>query len=539
MRPESGIRTRIAATLAVIAAAPGLHAQTLLEQSAEAYQTAYAAEAALRDKPSTERTRSEYLEVIRRYERVYLITPHTGYADDALDNIAALYEEIQAPGDARRTLEFLVREYPASRFVETARASLTRLTGPPLPEEEPETGFPEPDGAPLRVENVRLWESRRSARVVVDMTGEPTFTQGMARNPPRAFVDIAGAQIAGSLEQLRFPATSVMLHNVRVGQYDAETVRVVMDLVGRADATTFTLQDPDRLIIDLRPVTDAGAPEAPIAAGIEPPPPVAGAAEAVAAASRLGEPPRPASPGTGDAHSLIRSLGLKLGRVVIDPGHGGNDTGTIGPGGLTEKALVLDLALRLRDRIESEIGAEAVLTRNDDTYVPLEARTAIANQAEADLFVSIHANASRDPSIRGFETYVLNLAASRADLEIAARENAASQASISELQDLLSRIVHQDTLEESRELAGHVQRAMAGHDEDFGSDRGVKQAPFVVLIGADMPSILVEVSFISNPSDERLLQGEERRDEIVDALMAGVRSYAETLSGIQSASVEE
>ncbi len=538
MNPQAEIRTRIAAALAVMAAVPGLHAQTPLERSAEAYMAANAAEVALRDKPPAERTRSEYLELIRQYERVYLITPHTGYADDALIRIAALYGEIQATEAAVRTLEFLVREYPASRFVESARADLMRLTVSPSPENEHESESPEPDGTPVRVENIRFWESPRSARVVVDMAGEPTFAQGDARNPPRVFVDIAGARIGASLEQLQFPGTSVMLHNVRVGQHDADSVRVVMDLVGRAAATAFTLRDPDRLIIDLRadPVPDT--PAAPAAAGTGPDPAASEAVEADPAANRSGEPPRPASPGTNDAHSLIRSLGLKVGRVVIDPGHGGNDTGTIGPGGLTEKALVLDLALRLRERIEREIGAEVVLTRNDDSYVPLEARTAMANQAQADLFLSIHANASRDPSIRGFETYVLNLAASRADLEIAARENAASQASISELQDLLRRIAHQDTLEESRELARHVQRAMAGH-ADFGRDRGVKQAPFVVLIGADMPAILTEVSFISNPEDERLLQGEARRGEIVDALLAGVRAYADTLGGFESASVEE
>jgi N-acetylmuramoyl-L-alanine amidase len=222
---------------------------------------------------------------------------------------------------------------------------------------------------------------------------------------------------------------------------------------------------------------------------------------------------------------------------VIDPGHGGRDTGTIGPSGLTEKDLVLDLAHRLRERIENEIGAEVVLTRGDDTFVPLETRTAMANQAEADLFLSIHANSSDVRTIRGFETYILNLATSNEALEIAARENASSQASISELQDLVSKIALQETVDESRELATHIQAAMAARQE-FGRNRGVKQAPFVVLIGANMPSILAEVSFISNPDDEQLLKGEDGRRAIVEALFDGVRSYLDTLSAFRTARVE-
>ena len=393
----------------------------------------------------------------------------------------------------------------------------------------------------ISVDNVRYWESRRSVRVVVDLDGKPSFTQGDVKDPARVFVDIADARLSDALRNSLFPVESVMLENIRVAQHDSDTVRVVLDLVQLTNVTTFTLREPDRLVIDvigdpnLRTVAQNEPPAAPA-----PETPANEAEEAPeegseAAQDRVGTPARPTA--NGD-HSLIRSLGLKVVRVVIDAGHGGKDTGTIGPTGFTEKALVLDIAHKLKQRIETELGAEVVMTREDDAFVPLETRTAIANQAEADLFLSIHANASHISSIRGFETYFLNFTTSREGLQIAARENAASQRSISELQDIVSTILLRDKVDESREFATHVQRSMATRKR-FGKDRGVKQAPFIVLVGANMPSILSEVSFISNPDDERLLKGEDRRQQIAEALFEGVRSYSDTLGGFRTARIQD
>ena len=191
----------------------------------------------------------------------------------------------------------------------------------------------------------------------------------------------------------------------------------------------------------------------------------------------------PAKPTNRGDRSLIRSLGLKLSRVVIDAGHGGHDTGSIGPTGFTEKELVLDVARRLKDLIEKEPGAEVVMTRTEDVFVPLEARTERANQEGADLFVSIHANSSKVKSVRGVETYFLNLPSSNDALEIASRENAASQKTIHELQDVVQQMMLSDKVEESRELARHIQTAMATR-KGAGQNRGVKEAPFVVLVGA-------------------------------------------------------
>ncbi|HUA14179.1 MAG TPA: N-acetylmuramoyl-L-alanine amidase [Verrucomicrobiae bacterium] len=248
---------------------------------------------------------------------------------------------------------------------------------------------------------------------------------------------------------------------------------------------------------------------------------------------------REAKPTASGDRSLIRALGLKIGKIVIDPGHGGHDTGTIGPDGLEEKDLVLDVGKRLGKLLESRLGAEVVYTRKDDTFIPLETRTAIANQQRADLFISIHANSSDDPMARGVETYYLNFTSSPDALDVAARENAVSQKSIFELQDLVKKIALKEKIEESREFAGDVQQSLhAGLAARSPAirDRGVKKAPFIVLIGANMPSILAEISFVSNPTDERHLETGEYRQKIAESLYRGIAKYVNGLSGVKLAS---
>jgi N-acetylmuramoyl-L-alanine amidase len=247
---------------------------------------------------------------------------------------------------------------------------------------------------------------------------------------------------------------------------------------------------------------------------------------------------RTAQPTMDGDRSLIRALGLKIGRIVVDAGHGGHDTGTIGPNGLLEKDLVLDVALRLGKLLENRLGADVVYTRDDDTFIPLETRTAIANQQQADLFISVHANSSRDQSARGVETYYLNFTSSRDALEVAARENAVSEKSIHELQDLVKKIALKEKIEESREFALDVQTSLHGGlaaKTPAIRDRGVKKAPFIVLIGANMPSILAEISFISNPTDEKRLQTPDYRQKIAESLYKGIAKYVGGLSGVKVA----
>ncbi len=246
-----------------------------------------------------------------------------------------------------------------------------------------------------------------------------------------------------------------------------------------------------------------------------------------------------AQPTAAGDRSLTRALGLKIGKIVIDPGHGGHDTGTIGPHGLEEKDLVLNVSKRLGRLLETRLGAEVVYTRSDDTFIPLEERTAIANQEGADLFISVHANSSRDPDARGVETYYLNFTSSSDALEVAARENAVSEKSIHELQDLVKTIALKEKIEESREFAGDVESSLhsglAAKSPGL-RDRGVKKAPFIVLIGANMPSILAEISFVSNPGDERRLETPEYRQRIAESLYRGTAKYVSGLSGVKVAS---
>jgi len=246
-----------------------------------------------------------------------------------------------------------------------------------------------------------------------------------------------------------------------------------------------------------------------------------------------------AEPTSAGDRSLTRALGLKIGRIVVDAGHGGHDTGTIGPNGIMEKDLVLDVALRLGRLLETRLGADVIYTRDDDTFIPLETRTAVANEHQADLFISVHANSSPDPSARGVETYYLNFTSDPGALEVAARENAVSQKSIFELQDLVKKITLKEKIEESHELATDVQHSLYNGLASKHStlrDRGVKKAPFVVLIGANMPSILAEISFVSNPTDAAKLETPEYREKIAESLYKGVAKYAGGLSGVKVAS---
>jgi N-acetylmuramoyl-L-alanine amidase len=245
-----------------------------------------------------------------------------------------------------------------------------------------------------------------------------------------------------------------------------------------------------------------------------------------------------AQPTSSGERSLIRALGLKIGRIVIDPGHGGHDTGTIGPNGLQEKDVVLEVGRRLGKLLETRLGAEVVYTREDDTFIPLETRTAIANQEQADLFISIHANSSDDPSARGVETYYLNFTSSHDALEVAARENAVSEKSIHELQDLVKKIALKEKIEESHEFAADVQQSLysgLASKSPAIRDRGVKKAPFIVLIGANMPSILAEISFVSNPTDEKKMETAEYRQRMAESLYRGIAKYVSGLSGVKVA----
>jgi N-acetylmuramoyl-L-alanine amidase len=246
----------------------------------------------------------------------------------------------------------------------------------------------------------------------------------------------------------------------------------------------------------------------------------------------------PAKRNSNGDRSLTRVLGLKLGRVVLDPGHGGRDVGTHGPSGLYEKEVVLDVSRRLGALIEERLGSEVIYTREDDTFIPLEARTRLANDRKADLFLSIHANSSPFRTAAGVEMYYLNFTTSKAALDVAARENAGSGSSIHDLKDLLEKIALKDKIDESREFATRLQSSLSTLETKGNAgakNRGLKKAPFIVLIGASMPSVLAEIGFLTNAGDEALLRKPEYRQKIAEALYKGIANYADTLSHFQVA----
>ncbi|MCS6952028.1 MAG: N-acetylmuramoyl-L-alanine amidase [Bryobacterales bacterium] len=385
----------------------------------------------------------------------------------------------------------------------------------------------------LAVTGVRFWTLGDVTRVVVEVTGEFDYRGEKLPNPHRIYFDLFGCKPrlgAGVIE-----AGGALLQQIRVAETQPGVTRVVLDLAGPAEYLAAQLANPSRLIVELRATKTATLDRPPTLGQTPGAPTEPRAAESRALGARPSGAPVGARPSPTGTPSLVRALGLKVARVVLDPGHGGHDTGTVGPTGLAEKDLVLDVARRLGALLEERLGAEVIYTRTDDSFVSLERRTEIANQSKADLFLSIHANAGSH-SASGVETYFLSLTTSREALEVAARENATSEKTIHELEELVRKIALQDKVEESREFAKAIQsalhRTLSGTS---GRDRGVRKAPFLVLLGASMPSVLAEIGFLSNPREERLLKRPAQRQRIAEGLFRGIASYAATLGQFQAA----
>ncbi len=392
------------------------------------------------------------------------------------------------------------------------------------------------ESGPRAVTAVRYWPLGETTRIAVEVTGQFQYRHGQLSNPERLYFDILGARPSLGGQQIKtIAAGDALLKQIRVSESQPGTTRVVLDLATPVEFVAAQLANPDRLVVELRRKSLPSRPEVKPAAA---PPPETPKPKPPAASKPSNEgAPLPARRGNTGARSLVRALGLKLERVVLDPGHGGHDTGSIGPTGLMEKEVVLDVAQRLGALIEERLADEVCYTRTDDSFVPLEERTALANAKQADLFLSIHANAGV-ASATGAETYYLNFTTSKSAMDVAARENASSKRSIHELQNLIEKIALKDKVDESREFAATVQanlaKGLAGANAP-ARDRGVRQAPFVVLIGASMPSVLTEISFLSNRREERLLKSPAYRQKIAEALYRGVAQYASTLSRFQAA----
>lgn len=418
-------------------------------------------------------------------------------------------------------------------------------------------------------------------RVVLDLAGSVEATTSRLRSPSRLIIELRREGQANAEAMRRRPAIEAPVRESGEGEFAPEdtpapvhktveyrpfkmpasnpaskqALRSIDALLVQPPRMSFLSADASALSPKLSPMVYR-ANTAPLLTKVNVPPPAAPepvvppVPETVArtpvlppaseksASAATPEIALPAKHDSLGAQSMIRVLGLKVGRIVLDPGHGGHDTGTIGPKGLREKDLVLDIAQRLGALLQDRLGAEVIYTRSDDTFIPLERRTEIANEAKADLFLSIHANSSPIRSIAGVETYYLNFTTSRTALDLAQRENAGSQKTIFELQDLLEKIALKNKVEESREFATRIQSALfalSSKTDSRAKDRGVRRAPFVVLIGASMPSVLAEIGFISNAHDESIMKREDYRDRVAEALYKGVSSYANTLSHFQVA----
>jgi len=452
-------------------------------------------------------------------------------------------------------------------------------------------GEPAKTVAVPRVQKIRTNVTADSTEVIIDLEDSVQYASGRIPNPDRIYFDLHTARLSPAVAHADVHVSGNLLTKVRVAQNQSGVVRVVLDVNGVRDYAASLTKKPTRLVIELysstnpakpnttetarnarskptvrqtQPSDNDAAPDAPpvvtaskqaqlndtIALKDEQPPAPAGktipepsktslthnTSSRSKSKPELVQPVSAAVPTRDGESTLTRTLGLKIGRIVIDAGHGGHDTGTIGPTGLMEKDLCLDVALRLGKIIEQKLpGADVVFTRSDDTFIPLEERTRIANDAKADLFISIHANSSPNQGARGVETYYLNLKGSPEAMEVAARENAVSQESVHDLEDLVKKIARTEKIDESKELAEDVQDSLSKRIQRTAKpvkNRGVRKAPFVVLIGADMPSILTEISFLSNPSDEQLLKKPEYRQHIAEGVYQGVSAYLQSLNSV-------
>jgi N-acetylmuramoyl-L-alanine amidase len=563
----------------------------LITPLAQEVTPALIAEAELYQQMAQQFDEKYYQSAIDTYNFLLKQYPETRYRSAAIFAIAKIQKDDLGQAEAAE-VEFkdFLKRFPKSEKAPDARLALKEISDA---REEAKNQAPEVKGHVVdaresshgtpHVTDIQTWNADSFTRVVVTLEDTVKFDSAHIASPDRIYFDLHKANLGPGLSKKAIDVQNGLLKSVRLGQNREGVVRLVLDVDGAREYKAYLVSNPYRLVIEVRNnanVTTAkngssGAPSTvPVSADKEDSgnadpkstnsssdasstatnkqPETAKLAAKLAAspaekstpiktktantnAAAL-KPPTEPKPTRDGQHSLTRALGLKIGRIVIDAGHGGHDTGTIGAHGLMEKDLCLDVALRLGHLIEQKLpGAEVIYTRKDDTFIPLEQRTAIANEAKADLFISIHANSSHDHEARGIETYYLNFATSEESLEVATRENALSQEGLHDLQDLVKKIARNEKIEESKEFASDVQDSLTRRMQLVSQgekNRGVKKAPFVVLIGANMPSILSEISFISNPSDEKLLRKGDQRQRVADGLYRGIAAYLDNLNSL-------
>jgi N-acetylmuramoyl-L-alanine amidase len=449
--------------------------------------------------------KSDLQEALSSFQSLVTKYPSSTLADDAQFKAGEIHLRRKEFSEAYEAFQKVIDQFPKGDMVSQARIKLNKLKEyKPKPAPKEVKGYgpksqPKEESELHPVTRIKYWSNPDYTRVVIYVDKEVPYRNRLLKRdpsikkPPRLYIDIDSALISPDVKQ-PIPIFDGLLKMARAAQNSPDTVRVVLDIESIRDYKIFPLNDPFRIVVDIFGVSSS---EGKALAAIE------------------------------EKQPLLRPSKSDIQRIVIDPGHGGRDPGAIGPSGLTEKEVVLKIAKGLRNKLKNE-GYEVFLTRERDVYLPLEERTAIANTKQADLFVSIHANASRKRGARGIETYILNFPSDEEAMELAARENAVSTKRLTDLQIILYDLMLNAKVNESSRLAHHVQQSMSdslNHGKSNRQDRGVKQAPFYVLMGARMPAILAEVSFISNRREERRLKSRKHLDKIAAAIAEGLNGY--------------
>jgi len=515
--------------LAVLLPARDLWARTPKDQ----YMSAEKCYSALRKSPSRQKYRSYWLKCISGYERVYRLDPRGPWAAAGLYKAGKLYLELYRRSyletdrlEALDAFRRIVKRFPRSRYAAKAKmeirlAQVKSTAKKKAPEKKvkvrkrsadsyyaPRKTPPPPPG-PALVTGLRYWSNPNYTRIVIDANKETRYSSRLLRKDPslhkprRLYIDLEKSILAKAIQR-QIPINDDLLSSIRAGQHTKDSVRVVVDIKSFKRYKVFSLRNPFRIVID-----------------------VWGSNSIMQSPVIIAKPrSRKGKKSTGD---LARQFSLGVRRIVVDAGHGGRDFGA--PGyckGVYEKNITLQIARRLAKRIRKELGCEVILTRNSDRYLTLEERTAIANTKNADLFISIHTNAARNHMAYGLETYFLNLATDEDAILVAARENATSRKNISDLQSILNDLMQNAKINESARLASSVQRSTVSYLQGRYSrikNKGVKQAPFYVLLGAQMPAILIETSFISNPRECRRLSDRKYQDNLCRGIVKGIRAY--------------
>jgi N-acetylmuramoyl-L-alanine amidase len=507
---------------------PAPRKSDIAERSARRkFENAENCQTRLQKNPRRTKHRDVWLTCIDQYRDAYEADPDGPVAAGSLFKMGSLYQQLAGHSKNRSDreqgeahLRQLISRFPGSPYSPMAKALLGERSMPAaemVTSETDDTPPPTASGSAslFSVSGLRYWSNPNYTRVVVDTDGKTPYFHRLLKKdpklkkPPRLYVDLQNARLSKDFPKI-ISINDDLLMDARAGQFKPDTVRVVVDIKSFKTYKIFSLMNPFRIVIDVWGEGDA-KPQSP----------------RQQAAIKLPDGKIP--PG-----SIARSLALGVSRIVIDAGHGGKDPGAKGYyRKAREKDITLSIAKRLKRKLEDRIGCEVIMTRSGDKFLTLEERTAFANTKDADLFISIHVNAHRNKNAYGVETYFLNLATDEDAIRVAAMENATSTKNISDLQTILMDLMQNAKINESSRLASHVQTQMVGHLKTKYSnirDKGVKQAPFYVLLGAQMPAILVETSFISNPRECKRLMDPTYQDRLSDGIVLGIENYIKATS---------